>query len=148
MKTRQQPGDIKSRRDPMATTAAATTYTLTLPHLQKNVQVWATSGTMSSDWLTHRHWKRMVLAFQAPSLSRYHRHFQEPQQLLHEMKAGSESPGRGQIPPVRAGRWPATASLLGSTNHPGIILKWDNALWAQTEALSSCCINQTSDFFA
>lgn len=75
----------------------------------------------------------------------YHRHFQEPQQLC-EMNAGSESLGQGQTPPVWAGCWPATASLLGSTNHPGIILKWDNALWAQTEALSSCCVNQTSDF--
>lgn len=88
----------------------------------------------------------MALALQAPSPSQYCRHFQEPQQFFCEMKAGSESPGQGQIPPVRAGCWPATASLLGSTNHPGIILKWDNALWAQTEALSSCCANQTSDF--
>lgn len=88
----------------------------------------------------------MALALQAPSPSQYCRHFQEPQQFLCEMKAGSESPGQGQIPPVWAGCWPATASLLGSTNHPGIILKWDNALWAQTEALSSCCVNQTSDF--
>lgn len=63
----------------------------------------------------------MALAFQAPSLSRYHRHFQEPQQLLHEMKAGSESLGQGQIPPVRAGRWPATASLTGLYKSP-----WDN----------------------
>lgn len=41
---------------------------------------------------------------------------------------------------------PAITCLPDSTNHPRIILKWNNALWAQTAALSSCWLHQTADF--
>lgn len=59
----------------------------------------------------------------------------------------TQSPGKGRL--LRwepAAGWPATAQLLGSTNHPPVIFKLDHASWAQRAALSSCCIDQTADF--